>query len=64
MTMRGRSNFATAEVGHHTAAICHLNNIAMTVGRKLKFDPKTEKFDGDEEANALLAPKMRAPWNL
>jgi predicted dehydrogenase len=56
--------FAPAEVGHHTAAICHLNNIAMTVGRKLKFDPKTEKFDGDDEANALLAPKMRAPWTL
>src|SRR5262249_1993833 len=34
---------ATAEIGHRTATICHINNIAMTLGHKLKWDPKTEK---------------------
>jgi predicted dehydrogenase len=55
---------ATAEIGHRTATICHLNNIAMLLGRKLKWDPVKEKVIGDDEANALLTPKMRAPWHL
>jgi predicted dehydrogenase len=55
---------APAEVGHRTASICHLNNIAMLLGRKLRWDPKKEKFADDEEANRLLTPPMRAPWKL
>jgi len=55
--------FATAEIGHRTATICHLNNIAMRLGRPLKWDPAAEKTD-DDEANALLTPKMREPWTL
>jgi predicted dehydrogenase len=55
---------APAEVGHRTGSICHLNNIAMLLGRKLKWDPTKEQFIGDAEANRLLAPKMREPWKL
>ena len=55
---------APAEVGHRTATICHLNNIAMKLGRKLKWDPVKEEVVGDEEANAMLTPQMRAPWHL
>ena len=55
---------AFAESGHRTASICHLNNIAMRLGRKLKWDPKAERFSNDEEANGLITPKMRAPWTL
>jgi predicted dehydrogenase len=55
---------ASAEIGHRTASICHLNNIAMLVGRTLKWDPKRECFDDDAEATALLTPKMREPWKL
>jgi predicted dehydrogenase len=54
---------ATAEIGHRTATICHLNNIAMLTGKKLKWDPVKEQTD-DAEANALLTPKMRSPWHL
>jgi hypothetical protein len=54
---------ANAEVGHRTATICHLNNIAMRLGRPFKWDPKTEQTT-DDEANALLTPKMRAPWSI
>ncbi len=56
--------FATAEIGHRTASICHLNNIAMLVGRDLKWDPKKEQVAGGDQANKLLTPKMRAPWHL
>lgn len=56
--------FAPVEAGHRTASLCHLNNIAMTVGRPLEFDPEKEQIRGDEEANALVTPAMRAPWTL
>lgn len=56
--------FATAEIGHRTATICHLNNLAITLGRSLKWDPVKEQVIGDDEANEHLTPKMRAPWSL
>ncbi len=55
--------YSPAANGHRAAGIAHLGNIAMTVGRKLKWDPKTERFD-DDAANKLLARPMRAPWTL
>ncbi|MEZ0265048.1 MAG: hypothetical protein ACAI43_09995 [Phycisphaerae bacterium] len=42
----------------------HLTNLAIRTGRKLKFDPVTEQIVGDEEANRLINPPMRAPWHL
>ena len=55
---------AHEEIGHRTATICHLNNLAMALGRKLKWDPVKEQVVNDPEANALLTPKMRSPWHL
>ena len=37
------------------ATVLHIGNIAMTLGRKLKWDPASESFPGDDEANALRA---------
>ena len=54
---------ATAEIGHRTATICHLNNIAFRLGRPLTWDPVAEKTD-DDQANDMLTPKMREPWSL
>jgi len=56
--------FAPVEVGHHTATICHLNNIAMLTGGKLEWDPERETVQGNPDARRLLAPTMRAPWKL
>lgn len=55
--------FAAAEYAHRTASVCHLNNIAMRLGRTLAWDPVKERFD-DAEANKWLTPVMRAPWRL
>ncbi len=55
---------APAEVGHRTASVCHLNNIAMLVGRTLRWDPVAEQIVDDPEAAALLTPRMRSPWSL
>lgn len=55
---------APAEVGHRTATICHLVNIAMLTGRRLKWDPQREQIIGDPEANSMLGRPMRSPWHL
>jgi predicted dehydrogenase len=47
------------EVGHRTATICHLGNIAIQLMRKLRWDPDAERFIGDDEANARLARPAR-----
>jgi len=44
--------------------VCHLSDIAMRLGRKLKWDPIREIFPEDEEANRMLSRSMRAPWHL
>ncbi|MFO0879731.1 MAG: Gfo/Idh/MocA family oxidoreductase [Gemmataceae bacterium] len=53
-----------AEVGHRTATICNLGNIAYWLRRKLRWDPKKEQFVDDAEANKLVDREMRAPWKL
>lgn len=55
---------ASVEVGHRSATLCHLGNIAMKLGRKLKWDPETEHFINDPIANSMIARSMRAPWHL
>jgi predicted dehydrogenase len=52
------------EVGHSTANICHCGNIAMRLKRKLQWNPETETFVGDDEANQMLRRPYREPWNL
>jgi predicted dehydrogenase len=98
---------AEIELGHHSAALCHLANISWKLGtvapqsgttlpfahpevgaslekirangaaagvdltkadfrhgRLLEFDPATERFTSDAEANALLGKKYRAGYAL
>ena len=55
---------ANAEIGHRSASVCHLGNIAMLLGRKLTWDPKTEQFAGDSQANRMVSRIMRTPWHL
>jgi predicted dehydrogenase len=53
----------TPEVGHRSVTVCHLGNIALRSGKKLKWDPVKEEFD-NAEANKWLRREMRAPWKL
>jgi predicted dehydrogenase len=50
--------------GHLSSALCHLANVAYRLGRPLKFDPATESFGSDSEANALLTRNYRAPFTM
>lgn len=42
---------------------CHAAALARALGRKLTFDPGTETFGNDEEANRWLSRARRAPWH-
>jgi len=53
-----------AEAAHRTISIIHLANIAIRVGRRIRFDPQKEIIVGDEQANRLAYQPMRAPWHL
>lgn len=55
---------APALVGHCSAIPAHLGNIAMILGRKINWDPKTERIVGDEQADRMLDRPMRSPWRL
>ncbi|HOW65845.1 MAG TPA: Gfo/Idh/MocA family oxidoreductase [Candidatus Paceibacterota bacterium] len=52
------------DIGHRVATVCHLANLAIQLGRKLKWDPQTERFINDAEAEALCSRPMRSPWKL
>ena len=52
------------EVGHRTATVCHLGNIAYMFKRPLQWDPVTERLTGDAQANRWLDRPRREPWTL
>lgn len=54
---------ANHEIGRSTATVCHINNLALQLGRELQWDPVSEMF-ADEEANRLVLPQMREPYSL
>jgi len=53
---------APIDVAVHSDAICHLQQIAIKLRRRLRWDPAQETFVNDDEANRLLDRPMRAPW--
>jgi hypothetical protein len=52
------------EIGHRSATVCHLGNIAVRLGRKIQWDPAKEQITGDADAAAMLTKEYRAPWKL
>jgi predicted dehydrogenase len=55
------SSVETAQRAH---TIVHCANLALRLGRRLRFDPQTELFFADDEANNMLVRGMRAPWSI
>ena len=55
---------SNADVAHHSITACHVANICMRLGRKVKWDPDNETFIGDEEANRLRSRAYREPWRM
>jgi len=63
MRSRKRPN-ADVEIGRLSTTLTHLGNICTRLGRDVRFDPKTETFGSDKQANALLTKQYRAPYTL
>ena len=55
---------ADVEIGHRSATVCHLGNIARWTGRRLRWDPVREVFPDDADANRLLDRARRKQWDL
>jgi len=51
------------EAGHRTATVCHLANIALELGRTVRWDPLREQ-SSDEEVNRLTWRPYREPYTL
>lgn len=51
-------------IGHRSATVCHLGNIAVRTGRKITWDPKQELIIGDPAAAAMTSRPYRAPWKF
>ncbi len=52
------------EIGHRTATISNIANIAYKLRRPLQWRPDKEKFKGDGEANRMLGKKYRKPYKV
>ena len=55
---------APVEVAHRSITVSHLGNIAMMVGRKIRWDPVTEEILDDDGASRLLSRAKREPWRV
>ncbi len=52
------------EVGHRTATVCNIGNIAYALGRPLRWDPVKEQFVDDKSANERLERPMKKEWRV
>ena len=52
------------ERGHRACSVCLITHISMKLERKLYWNPNTEKFSNDNEANAMLKRTQRYPYGV
>lgn len=52
------------ETAATSSALAHLGNISYRLGRRLDFDPKSQRFVNDSEADAMLTRDYRSPFTV
>ena len=57
-----KAPISNVEIGHRACSICLITHISMKLGRKLQWDPDTETFVKDDEANRMLSRTQRFPY--
>lgn len=64
--VRNRRKFALNEVnGHRSCTLVNMGATALRLNRSvLEFDPLTERFVGDDEANAISYPVFEGEWRI
>ena len=61
--IRSRRNpVAPAEVGHRSCSACLVSHIAMKIDGKLHWDPRHERFNDNDSANAMVKRPQRYPY--
>ncbi len=55
---------ANADAACFSHIACHAANLAIFLNRTLKYDPKTQSFINDAEANRLRSESLREPWRI
>jgi predicted dehydrogenase len=51
------------ESAHRVSTMCHLANMSLRVGRRLRWDAVRQTVPDDAEADALLRRPYRTPWD-
>jgi len=59
-----RAPLSDAASGHRSVTTCHLGNIAMRLGRPLRWDAEGERFLDDPDANKLLSRPQRKGYEV
>jgi len=57
-----KAPISPVEIGHRACSICLITHISMKLGRKLLWNPETEMFVKDDEANKMLSRSQRFPY--
>lgn len=60
----GKAPVSDVQSQHRSVTTCHLANIAIRLGRPLKWDPDAETFPDDSEANAYLSREQRTGFEV
>lgn len=64
-SVKTRKKFALNEMnGHRSGTIVNMGVIALRLGRTLEFDPVSQTFINDDEANRLIDQPMRGEWRI
>jgi len=58
----GKEPISPVEKGHRACSVCLITHISMKLGRKLEWNPDTEMFVKDDDANKLLSRSQRFPY--
>jgi predicted dehydrogenase len=59
-----KETITPCEIAHRSQSPGHLGQIAMLLGRKIRFNPKTEEILNDLTATQMLSTPMRSPWHI
>ena len=59
-----KAPICNVEIGHRSATVCHLGNIAVRTGKKVTWDPVKQQITGDAELAGWTTRPYRAPWKL
>jgi predicted dehydrogenase len=59
-----KETLTPCETAHRSASPGHVGLVALRLGRKIRFNPKTEQILDDPIADQMLGHSFRSPWSM